>query len=411
MPSKFAKFISARAADEIPNLQYHAVPASPVTMPHKVARASSKVRIFVGLLDRALGEVIIKNLFAAAVHCQFDDAFTTVYFHQDRPYKSDIVNLNPHVSKTLMAGPGFELPIEYFYGFGDRAPVPGADDFIKRGLAFPDLLITPSMVDATDPMRFDYLPYLGIPRALQAELDQRLVDLGLDPNCWFCCLYYREKGSRGRNRIARRDVNSEPFMRLCEWIIKDLGGQVVRIGDPGMTPFPDLPGFVDLSRLEDQFLLQANSVARARFGVVTSSGPAALFGAFGIPHCISNAIGFSTNWRETDFVLPRHFRGPNGDLFDVSDAVSGGYWNEFTVENMLQQGGYTPIDNSPEELKAAANILHGQTDDTTGWRAHRDVLAHAAQYKNRPNQHVLNAPIRKSVSIRQFPDRTPWALS
>jgi hypothetical protein len=273
MSDDFRKFVSTRPADEIEILRLGADPVTAIPIQHLTARGMSRVYIFAAMLDRALGDFIIMNLYAAAVKCQFTDAFMTLYFHDDRPYKKDILDLNPHLNKALEAGPTVNLPIEYFYGFGDRAMLPGADQFIKMGLAFPDVILTPSMVSARDPLRFDYLPYLAIPTPRQAVLDQELVDLGLDPNRWFCCLYYREPGYKPGAGVPRRDVSPEPYRQITEWIIRDLGGQVVRIGHPGMTPFPDMPGFVDLSRLEDRFMLQANAVARARFGVVTDSGP------------------------------------------------------------------------------------------------------------------------------------------
>lgn len=407
MAPRFDKFISTRAADEIPALQFHAVPADPVSMPHKVTRALGPMRIFFAILDRALGEFIIKNVYAAAVACQFDEAYMTAYFHADRPYKHDILSLNPHLFKRLQAAENGTLPIEFFYGYGDRAPIRYADAFIRKGLAFPDLMLTPSMVYSTEPFRFDYLPYLGVPTERQDGLDQELVDLGLDPNRWFCCIYYREPGYKYQGAVARRDVSAEPFRQLCEWIIKEQGGQVVRIGHPEMTPFGNMPGFVDLSRFEGKFLLQANAAARARFAVVTSSGPAALFGAFGVPHAVTNAIGISTSWRETDFAVPRHFRGPDGKMFDIAESVREGSWNERTVNSMIDQGGYSTIDNSPAELQAAAEMLFRETQDMPGWRPHRDVLADAARYTARPNQHITNGPMRRSARIVQFTELAP----
>lgn len=407
MSDDFRKFVSSRPADEIEILKIGSDPAGlPVTR-HRVARNQSRVDIFVAMLDRALGEFIIKSVYAAAVKCQFSDAFMTLYFHDDRPYKKAILDLNPHINKALEAAPKITLPIEYFYGFGDRAQVPGADQFIKLGLAYPDLMITPSMVYATDPMRFDYIPYLGVPVDRQDALDQELVDLGLNPNKWFCCLYYREPGYKAGAAAPRRDVLPEAYRRLTEWIVRDLGGQVVRIGHPGMTAFPDMPGFVDLSRYDDKFMLQSAAVARARFGVVTSSGPAALFSAFGTPHVITNAIGISTNWRSTDFSLPRHFQAPDATFLDIDQAIAGGHWNERTILAAMEEGGYKPVDNSLVELQAATTRLLEETEDTPGWRAHRDVLADAARYTKRPEQHVTNGPFKHPARIIQFPELAP----
>jgi putative glycosyltransferase (TIGR04372 family) len=262
-------------------------------------------------------------------------------------------------------------------------------------------------VQPTDPLRFEYLPYLGVPQERQAEFDQRLVDLGLDPNRWFCCIYYREPGYAHRPSVARRDIDPGPFIELASWIIREQGGQVVRIGHAGMTPFPKIEGFIDLIGPDISFMLQANAVARARFGVVTDSGPAALYGAIGTPHAITNAISISTNWRPTDFCLPRHFQAPDGSFLDINDAIAGGYWNDRTIIAAMEEGGYQAVDNSLAELQAATTRLLDGTVDTPGWRPHRDVLADAARYTKRPEQHVTNGPFRHPARIIQFPELAP----
>jgi putative glycosyltransferase (TIGR04372 family) len=182
----------------------------------------------------------------------------------------------------------------------------------------------------------------------------------------------------------------------------------VRIGHPEMTEFPTMPGFVDLSRISDDIILQANAVARARFAVMTSSGPASLPGALGTPCAMVNATSICLVWRDTDFALPRHFVGPEGEVYNVEQAIAEGSWNDSSIENMIRQAGFQPVDNTPAELQAVAQKLFDQTTDTPGWRARIDPLAHAATYVDRPERHVVGAPIRRSVRIVQTgPKRCP----
>jgi putative glycosyltransferase (TIGR04372 family) len=377
---------------------------------HRIRRVRDEFYIFAAILDRALGECIVKNLYAASVACLFHNPKLVCYTRDDRPYKDDISALNFFANKHLSIDAKSMLPLDYFYSYGDRAEIPGAEQFITQGFSHPDLLLLSGMMEPTNLLRFDYVPYLAVPDGRHEELDQQLVDLGLDPQRWFCCVYYREPTYEFRPAVARRDVSPEPFLELTHWIIKELGGQVVRIGHPEMTEFPKTPGFVDLSRVPDNFMLQTNAAARARFAVTTNSGPAVLFGALGTPNAITNAISIIGAWRETDFLLPRPFVGPNGEAYDIPQAIKNGSWNEFTIEHMMQDKGFRPVDNSARELQAVAEKLYRETTDTTSWRERRNPLEDAKAYRDRPNEYFVNAPVRRAVRVVEFPELSPTNL-
>jgi putative glycosyltransferase (TIGR04372 family) len=95
-------------------------------------------------------------------------------------------------------------------------------------------------------------------------------------------------------------------MKLVEYITGRLGGQVVRIGHPDMTPFPSRPGFIDLALLENNFMLHAHAVARARFLVGSLTGTSHLGSALNTPTRITNCVEppfFQSCWRDHDTAL------------------------------------------------------------------------------------------------------------
>lgn len=376
---------------------------------YAIPRQIAKAGIFAGLLDRALGEFLQKSMICAAIKSQYADAHLSVYYHNDRPYKRDILALNPHIDSKLEVGAGNVLPLEFFHMNTDREVLPGSDDFIKRGYSTPDILLTPSMLDTFSFYRFEHVPYFRVPPERVDDLDQRLVDMGVDPIRWFCCIFYREPGYEFRSASQYRDVSHAPFLALTEWIIREAGGQVLRIGHPTMTRFPEMPGFIDTNRLENDFMLQAHAASRSRFAVVTSAGPAPIFPAFGIPYAVTNAIGLALVLREGDLVLPRPFVSPDGKALDLVAGMRDGSWNESELARLASEEGYRGIDNSPEELIEVARMLMEQTDEISGWRPHRDHEADLAAAP-KPDNYAVPEPVRRGARVVRFPDLESAAL-
>jgi putative glycosyltransferase (TIGR04372 family) len=369
---------------------------------YEVPKLGGSINIFACLLDRALGECIIKNVICAGIKFHYDDAHLIMYYKNDRPYKRDIFALNPYIDTVVEVGEESVLPVEYFYPNADRRLLAGDQDFIDRGLALPDLFITPSMMQTSTLYRCEYVPYLRVPTDRRPALDDRLVELGLDPNKWFCCIFYREPGYEYRPESPYRDVGPDSFIALTEWIIREAGGQVVRIGHPGMSKFPQQPGFVDLAALDDGFMLQANAVARARFALMTSSGPGHLGAALGTPQAICNAYGLMGILRPDDLTLPKELRGPDGRLFDIEQGLEDGSWSEASVRRMILEEGFQAIENSPEELIELAKMMMKRSEDVQAWRPTRDIKSELLALKP-PNEYRIPEPFKQSVSVVRFP--------
>jgi putative glycosyltransferase (TIGR04372 family) len=361
------------------------------------------IKIFAAALDRTLGDFLSRNIYAAAVKMQFKSASLAIYFRDDRPYKKDLVAINPYVDDIVSVSGRDTIPIDFFYSPADRFPIPGANKFIKRGLADPDIVLVPSMMGVEDLLRFDRHPIFRIPEDRVSKLADRLTGLGLDPNRWFCCVYYRQPNYGHRGPAAYRDVDDRPFEALSRHIVSELGGQVVRLGHPEMRSFDLGPSFVDLSRLKDEFMVQAMAVSRARFMVTTSSGPAHLPGAFDVPYVVTNSLSIWAVWTPAGMIMPNHLISPQRHRIDVRQLLDAGRLDWDSVRLALRNGCRI-VENSAAELCAAARMLHERTSDCLGWRP---AATRSASRQTPPNRYGIFQPYRRKVSIVEFPEFWP----
>ena len=194
----------------------------------------------------------------------------------------------------------------------------------------PHLILAPSVMNEGPLLTFESPARLQIPKERLSGLTERLLENGVDPKRWFVVIHYREPTYSLRPARRFRDASAKPFQELTNRIIQELGGQVVRVGHPSMTPFPEQDGFVDLSGVdEDAFDLHTFAISRARFMVAASSGPLQIAFSLGTPTARANSITpaeIPGAWNEHDLVLHRNLfcrRNPRS----VEDALAAGFFN------------------------------------------------------------------------------------
>lgn len=372
------------------------------TQPFLVKSHRTPYTIFAAMLDRTLGDFLCRNYFAAAVKLNHGRALLTGYYRDDRPYKKDIVALNPYLDRTIRVSGESYLPIEAFYAAADRHNIPGVESFIKGGHAQPDIVLVPTMMMLEDLARFRHMPVFAIPEARRVELEERLIRQGLDPNRWYACIFYRQPNYKFRGPTHYRDVNDLPFEHLTNWIIDNLGGQVVRIGHPEMRRFSPGKDFVDLSVVEDDFMLHAAAVSRARFMVVTPSGPAMLPGIFGVPFAMTNAVSILGAWDPSHLLLPRHVFSPSGERLPIQALMQNELWYDHKIRELTMLKGYRLADNTFEELSAITRMLYDATTNCAGWRPPPEP------YRVRGvGGYVVPEPFRRRLTVIEFPALAP----
>jgi putative glycosyltransferase (TIGR04372 family) len=350
-------------ASDIPVIQ------SPYTF-HPGSHSKRPFRIVAICLERTLGDFAKSLCFAASVKQLFEHASLAVYFHDDRHYKTTLIKSCPEVDTVIRYDGDVHMPMEAFdvgWGAPARAPYP---EFYEGRFPLADLILTPGMMEQRFLGSFEQTARLRIPEGKAMALTKRLVDAGVDPDRWFCAVHYREPTYHLRRPDPLRDIDPKTIQNVTDRIIDELGGQVVRVGHPGMTPFRPRNEFIDLAPLGDSdFMLQLFAMSRARFMVASASGPHNCTGALGTP---TGAFGCNVPaavWNPQDARLLLHLLTPDGDRVSVDLALRRGIYGSVILQEFLRRG-YRVQNASGGEIFGMVKFMHDQTQDTLGWRTH-----------------------------------------
>jgi putative glycosyltransferase (TIGR04372 family) len=215
-----------------------------------------------------------------------------------------------------------------------------------------------------------------IPRSEAATAEAVLIERGLDRDRWFCTLHYREPTNNLRHKNKGRDVDPAHALAVTRFVIKQLGGQVVRLGHQGMTPFPQMKGFVDLSDVVDPTVVHAYAMSRSRFFLeVSPSGPLSLAIGFGTPMARCNTVRPGGPPDKQSIVLMQHLIDPKGNRVPQDLALERGLLDSHLVDKILSRPGFRMQQNSLAELQATAWEIYDRTANCSGWREQEAVVA------------------------------------
>jgi putative glycosyltransferase (TIGR04372 family) len=364
------------------------------------------------LNSRAVGDTIFYHTFSASVKRLFDHASLTIYQRDDRHYKRDMLDMNAEVDDFFVAAPEARgVTIDSFQMIGDivskNEPIPRyvfiQDRWRESRSNRPHLILSPTGMPEEMLGAFENPAYMRIPDDRVEQLEIEFLGHGIDPDRWFCVLNYREPGYQLRPSRTIKDLDPKPFMALVEYIIETLGGQVVRVGHPNMTPFPVRPGFVDLAMLEDSFMLHAFAISRARFMVGSLTGISHLGSAMNTPTAITNCISppFSAGcWGDQDIALYLNLYEPNGRRVDTAEQHKMEIYDRGDLIDLVENHGYKLFENNANELALTVHELMKATMDCQTWRAPSRPL----EIKARPNRFDFPMDVRMRNRIVEFPD-------
>lgn len=324
-----------------------------------------KFAIFGILGFRALGDFALAVMICAYLKRKIRNAALLVYAQNDRPYKSDLVNLCPDIDDKVFAS-GAAVPLDWLDIAGEnpnRAPL----EIVNRGFVHASLVLSPRMISAAvENCAFEFVRCLRIPEALEAELRAKLIAAGASEDRWLVCIHARQDGYRYRQPASPRSVDPAPFFQLADHIIDDLGGQVVCLGSANMAPAPVRPNLIDLTK-EENFILQAYALSRARFAVVTDSGVQHVANGLGVPFAVTNLElmgAVIVGRREVGAFHHQHLllsrRVFRKD--DLSDRP------ERHGKMVRVTDGIIMADNTASDLRAITERMVEMTDDCQGWR-------------------------------------------
>lgn len=308
------------------------------------------------MLATTLGDFIEYNLFAASFKRQFRNARLIAYYRRDRPFKDAILEMNPEVDEAWPQEGKDTITAETF----NVAPDGESEKRV-------DILLTPSMMIRA---RLPSLPGLArfqVPSAAEQRFRELHAEANMDPNRWTCVLHYREPSYEGRGANLDRDIDPSDPIAMTRYVIDELGGQVIRVGHPEMAAFPEMEGFLDLSRIPNAIQIQAAAVRSSRFFLELSpSGPMALALCFGVPVARCNALILAGPTTPNSIVLNQHLFDPDGNRVSIETCVDKNLLNGTVMPSILRERGFGFRRNTLSEMKSVAAEMVRLTEGHEG---------------------------------------------
>lgn len=220
-------------------------------------------------------------------------------------------------------------------------------------------------------------PLLQLTDDHRARGTSLLKSVGLASDEWFVTMHVRE-GKFGDHRFKELFRDSEPITYIpAIEAVTDRGGWVIRIGDPSTTPLPKLPRVIDYAHSSfksdwmDVFLL-----GNARFMIGTSSGPATVSRAFGVPIAMTNYLQASTLYLgQHDIFLPRLMKHlANGELLSFEQQMSLPYSAGFSDGMFRNIQQVEVIPNTPDEIRELIEEMLDRFNGTLMYSLHDSEL-------------------------------------
>jgi putative glycosyltransferase (TIGR04372 family) len=287
--------------------------------------------------SHGLGDFIYQVLALASLKRQFSDAHLTLFYSNELTYKNELLRFCPDLDEVRdYAGGAINIPVAT-KSYGG----------LHRTVLFTQSFLSPTLLTG-----FERTATFVTPPSEVDHYTGALVSRGLDPDRWFVAIHYRQNSLFAAGRGHSRDVDADPFHRLAAWICEQ-GGQVVRLGHPGMPPIPQQPGYIDLSDVG--LSLQLFAVSKARFMVGCDSGPSGYATAFKTPLFKTNTFSEDGAAYATDLILPKNLVTPWGEVLSIGGAVEDRLIFYKTLFD--QGGGLRFVDNSFEQLRHGVQLM------------------------------------------------------
>ena len=200
-------------------------------------------------------------------------------------------------------------------------------------------------------------PVLTLPPEVIERGHSTLASAGIPREAWFVAMHVREPTSN----LFHASLHSVLNAQIADYLpaIKEItnrGGWVIRMGDPTMSPMPNLPNVFDYchsagrSDWMDMFLL-----ACCRFFLGTSSGPAYVPPIYGVPTALTNWWPPAQRPWDTQAIftpkLHRHMQ--TGTNLTLSQSLSEpfGYCN--SVDQFRDSAQLEVKDSLPDDIRDA----------------------------------------------------------
>lgn len=214
--------------------------------------------------------------------------------------------------------------------------------------------------------------HVRLQQTAEARARQIAGDVGLDVARPIVTLHVREGGyrTRGADRQryfdAIREARLETYAPAVAWLTSR-GYQVVRIGDPTMTPCR-WPGVIDAAAAPWRTgAFEIWALLQSRFFIASDSGPYFLSKLCGVPALAVNVVqlGYYVVSARDRYVCKHVYDKEAGRCLSLTEMLS-----ERFIETALDRDRYHWVENSADELVEAVEDMTTLLDNPRGARTH-----------------------------------------
>jgi putative glycosyltransferase (TIGR04372 family) len=208
---------------------------------------------------------------------------------------------------------------------------------------------------------------------LAPEIEARgwaaLHDAGLPQGAWFVALHVREGKWDMRKPGLHGILNAELATYLPAIVeVTRRGGWIIRIGDPDMSPLPQLMNVIDYchSNLRADWM-DIFIAARCRFMIGTASGPAFIPPLFGIASVLTNWWPPAQRpWHASDLFVPKMLRRMRaGNYLTLNETLCEPFSYCHSLRYLADRCGASVEDNDAEIIRATVEEMFDRLDGQT----------------------------------------------
>ena len=186
----------------------------------------------------------------------------------------------------------------------------------------------------------------------------QLQRIGFDKNKWFVALHVKEHRFGFGMGGEVRDARIESYNSTCE-LIKELGGQVVRMGGNNFPKLAENFPAIDYAHSaikseELDYWLWAN----CKFWVGTANGASVAVIPFRKPRLLTNLWPFHASGPPTDFCLPKLVYSRSIEALVPIEQIVSMKLSRNMKKDLFSQSGLIVIENPPEILRNATLELY-----------------------------------------------------
>ncbi len=202
--------------------------------------------------------------------------------------------------------------------------------------------------------------------------------LGVPDEAWFVCLHVREGGylkEAPNSPESARNADIMTYLPAVQEIVRR-GGWVIRMGDPSVTPLPQMAHVVDYALTSERSgEMDVFLVASAKFLLGTTSGMFAVAMAFGTPSACANFFPPGERlYTSNDVYMPKLIRErSSGRLLSIEECLSMPLALTYDSRRVYEMG-LDVVDSEPEDIRFLVGEMLQRLDGGMAYTPYDEAL-------------------------------------